>query len=95
VGAISESDVSLAAASNAIHHRLPGTSVAALPSGLPSRKALNIRIYSIIYDAIEEVKSAMEGMLSPEIKEEILGSAEVHADLSYFQGRHNCRCNRA
>jgi translation initiation factor IF-2 len=38
---------------------------------------VNIRLYSIIYDAIEEVKSAMEGMLSPELKEEILGSAEV------------------
>ena len=66
VGQISESDITLAAASNAI---IIGFQVR------PSVAA--IRLYSIIYDAIEEVKSAMEGMLSPEIKEEILGTAEV------------------
>ena len=44
---------------------------------LAERDGVDIRLYSIIYKAIEEVKDAMEGMLSPEIKEEILGSAEV------------------
>ena len=44
---------------------------------LAEQEGVDIRIYSIIYDAIEEVKSAMEGMLSPDIKEEVTGSAEV------------------
>ncbi|MBP5170498.1 MAG: translation initiation factor IF-2 [Bacteroidales bacterium] len=76
VGQISESDVTLASASDAI---IVGFQVR--PS-LPARRmaeheGVDIRLYSVIYAAIEEVKSAMEGMLSPEIKEEILGSAEV------------------
>ncbi|MDR1809596.1 MAG: translation initiation factor IF-2 [Prevotella sp.] len=76
VGQISESDISLAAASDAI---IIGFQVR--PS-LAARKAaekegVEIRLYSIIYDAIEEVKSAMEGMLSPEIKEEITANVEV------------------
>jgi translation initiation factor IF-2 len=76
VGAISESDVSLAAASNAI---IIGFQVRPSQQAkrLAEQEGVNIRLYSIIYDAIEEVKSAMEGMLSPELKEEILGSAEV------------------
>ncbi|MDD4636426.1 MAG: translation initiation factor IF-2 [Bacteroidales bacterium] len=76
VGQISESDVSLAAASEAI---IIGFQVR--PSAQARRQAeqdgVDIRMYSVIYDAIEEVKSAMEGMLSPEIKEEVVGSAEV------------------
>ena len=76
VGAISESDVVLAAASDAI---IIGFQVR--PS-LPARRAaerdgVDIRLYSVIYQAIEEVKDAMEGMLAPEIKEEITGTAEV------------------
>ncbi len=76
VGQISESDVTLAAASEAI---IIGFQVR--PS-LGARKdaerdGVDIRLYSIIYDAIEEVKAAMEGMLSPEIKEEITGNVEV------------------
>ncbi len=76
VGQISESDVTLAAASEAI---IIGFQVR--PS-LSARKdaeknGVDIRLYSIIYDAIEEVKAAMEGMLSPEIKEEITGNVEV------------------
>jgi translation initiation factor IF-2 len=76
VGAISESDITLAAASDAI---VIGFQVR--PS-LPARRAaekdgVEIRLYSIIYDAIEEVKMAMEGMLSPEIKEEITANVEV------------------
>ncbi len=76
VGQISESDVVLAAASNAI---IIGFQVR--PSVQARRNAekdgVEIRLYSIIYDAIEEVKSAMEGMLSPEIKEEITANVEV------------------
>ena len=76
VGQISESDVTLAAASNAI---IIGFQVR--PSQLARRSAeregVEIRLYSIIYDAINDVKSAMEGMLSPEIKEEITANVEV------------------
>jgi len=76
VGQISESDILLAAASNAI---VIGFQVR--PSlgarRLAEKEEIDIRMYSIIYDAINEVKAAMEGMLSPEIKEEILGTAEV------------------
>ncbi len=76
VGAITESDVTLAAASDA---SIIGFQVR--PSGAAKRLAeqegVDVRIYSIIYDAIEEVKSAMEGMLSPDVKEEVIGMAEV------------------
>ena len=76
VGAISESDVTLAAASAAV---IIGFQVR--PSVAARRLAENdgvdIRLYSIIYDAIEEVKDAMAGMLSPELKEEVTGTAEV------------------
>ncbi len=76
VGAISESDVTLAAASDAI---IIGFQVR--PSGAARKEAekegVEIRLYSVIYKAIEEVKDAMEGMLAPEIKEEITGNAEV------------------
>ena len=76
VGAITESDVTLAAASDAY---IIGFQVR--PSASAKRAAeqegVDIRLYSIIYDAIEEVKSAMEGMLQPDIKEEVTGSAEV------------------
>ena len=76
VGAISESDVTLAAASDAV---IIGFQVR--PSGAAKkaaeREGVEIRLYSIIYAAIEDVKSAMEGMLAPEIKEEVVGNAEV------------------
>ncbi len=76
VGEISESDVTLAAASDAI---IIGFQVR--PSQ-PARRAaeregVEIRLYSVIYQAIEEVKDAMAGMLAPEIKEEVTGTAEV------------------
>ena len=76
VGQISESDVSLAAASNAI---IVGFQVR--PSGnaakLAEQEGVDIRKYSIIYDAIEEVKSAMEGMLAPTLKEQVTATIEV------------------
>jgi translation initiation factor IF-2 len=76
IGQISESDVELAAASNAI---IIGFQVrpSAIARKNAEREGVEIRLYSIIYDAIEEVKSAMEGMLSPEIKEEITATVEV------------------
>jgi len=76
VGQISESDILLAAASEAI---VIGFQVRPSLNArrLAEREQIDIRLYSIIYDAINEIKAAMEGMLSPEIKEEILGTAEV------------------
>jgi translation initiation factor IF-2 len=76
VGQISEGDVMLAAASNAI---IVGFQVR--PSlgarKLAEKEQIDIRLYSIIYTAIEEIKAAMEGMLSPEVKEEITATVEV------------------
>jgi translation initiation factor IF-2 len=76
VGEISESDVTLAAASDAV---IIGFQVR--PSQAARRAAerdgVEIRLYSVIYQAIEEVKDAMSGMLAPEIKEEIIGTTEV------------------
>jgi translation initiation factor IF-2 len=76
VGAISESDILLAAASNAI---ICGFQVRPTTSArkMAEKEEIDIRLYSIIYDAIEEIKSAMEGMLSPEIKEEITATVEI------------------
>lgn len=76
VGAISDSDILLAAASNAIivGFQVRPTSTA---RKLAEKEEIDIRLYSIIYDAIEEIKAAMEGMLSPEIKEEVTSSIEV------------------
>ena len=76
VGQISESDVSLAAASNAI---IVGFQVrpSAAARKLAEQEGVDIRTYSIIYDAIEEIKAAMEGMLAPELKEQVTATVEV------------------
>lgn len=76
VGQITESDILLAAASNAI---VIGFQVrpSAAARKIAEREQIDIRLYSIIYDAIEEIKAAMEGMLSPEIKEDIIATLEV------------------
>jgi translation initiation factor IF-2 len=76
VGQISESDVMLASASDAI---IVGFQVrpSLAARKLAEQEQIDIRLYSIIYDAIEEIKAAMEGMLSPEMKEEISGTAEI------------------
>lgn len=76
VGAISESDVLLAAASNAI---IVGFQVrpSSAARKIAEKEEIDIRLYSIIYDAIGEIKDAIEGMLAPETKEEITSSVEV------------------
>ncbi|AKD02416.1 translation initiation factor IF-2 [Pontibacter korlensis] len=76
VGAISESDVLLASASDAI---IIGFQVrpSANARRLAEQEQIDVRLYSIIYDAINEVKDAMEGMLAPTLKEEITGNVEV------------------
>ena len=76
VGAISESDVLLAAASNAI---IIGFQVrpSANARKMAEKEGIEIRLYSVIYDAINEVKDGIEGMLAPEEKEEITATAEV------------------
>lgn len=76
VGAITESDVLLATASDAI---IVGFQVRPTSSArkLAENEEVEIRLYSIIYKAIEEVKDAMEGMLSPDVVEEIVGTAEI------------------
>src|SRR6056297_3537865 len=76
VGAITESDVLLASASDAI---IIGFNVRPMGNArqVAEKEEIDIRMYSIIYDAINDLKDAMEGMLSPEIKEEITGTAEI------------------
>lgn len=76
VGQISESDVLLAAASNAI---IVGFQVRPSSSArkLAEKEEIDVRLYSIIYNAIEEIKSAMEGMLMPEVREEIIATLEI------------------
>jgi translation initiation factor IF-2 len=76
VGQISESDVLLASASDAI---IIGFQVRPSPSArrLADNEEIEIRLYSIIYDAIDEIKAAMEGMLEKEMEEVIVGNAEV------------------
>ncbi|RAJ18202.1 translation initiation factor IF-2 [Olleya aquimaris] len=76
VGAITESDVLLATASDAI---IIGFNVRPVGNArtIADREEVDIRTYSIIYDAINDLKDAMEGMLSPEVKEEVTGTAEI------------------
>ena len=76
VGAITESDILLASASDAI---VIGFNVRPVGNArlLSEKEQIDVRSYSIIYDAINDLKDAMEGMLSPEIKEEVTGTAEV------------------
>lgn len=76
VGAISEADVNLASASDAI---IIGFQVRPTIGArkLSDQEQIDIRLYSVIYKAIDEIKAAMEGMLSPDVIEEIVGSAEI------------------
>ena len=76
VGPISDTDVMLATASDAI---IIGFQVRPMPSAkkLAENEEIEIRLYSIIYKAIEEIKAAMEGMLDPDVEEQITGTAEI------------------
>ncbi|MBQ3823729.1 MAG: translation initiation factor IF-2, partial [Clostridia bacterium] len=76
VGAVSESDVMLASASNAI---IVGFNVRpeAAATAFAQTSKVDIRLYRVIYDCIEEIQAAMKGMLAPKYNEEILGHAEV------------------
>ena len=76
VGGISESDINLAIASKAIVIGFNTRSDAAARK-LAESEGVDIRYYSIIYDAVDEIKAAMSGMLSPEKKEHIIGTVEV------------------
>ena len=76
VGGISESDVLLAAASNAIiigFHVRPNINA----RKLAENQKVDIRLYNVIYDAINEVKAALEGLLSPVLSEEVVASVEI------------------
>ncbi|MNY04260.1 Translation initiation factor IF-2 [compost metagenome] len=76
VGAITEADVNLASASDAI---VIGFQVRPSVSArkLAEQEQIDIRLYSVIYKAIDELKAAMEGMLSPDIEEKVIGTAEI------------------
>ena len=76
VGAITESDVLLASASSAV---VIGFNVRPMANArtVAEKEEVDIRTYSIIYDAIDDIRKAMEGMLSPEMKEEVTGTAEI------------------
>ena len=82
VGAVTESDVMLASASNAI---IIGFNVRPEPSArkMAERENVEIRLYRVIYEALDEVKAAMTGLLAPQFKEVVLGQAQI--------GRASCR----
>jgi translation initiation factor IF-2 len=81
VGAITETDVNLAAASNTI---IIGFNVRpeVKAQAMAEKEGVDIRLYSIIYDAVEDVKKAMEGLLDPTLKEKYLGRAEIREVFS-------------
>ncbi len=81
VGAITETDVNLASASNAI---ILGFNVRPEPkaSALADKEGVDLRLYNIIYDAVEDIKKAMEGLLEPTLREKYLGRAEVREVFS-------------
>lgn len=79
VGAINESDVMLANASNAIIVGFNGPSRPRCPGGRRGANGVDMRMYRVIYDCIEEIESAMKGMLAPKFREVIQGRIEVRA----------------
>ena len=91
---ISKSDVILAAASNAV---IVGFQVrpSAAARKLAEKEEIEIRLYSIIYDAINDIKDAIEGMLAPVMKEEIVCSVEVMEVFKIHEGRHGRRLSGA
>ena len=93
VGTINESDVMLASASNAI---VLGFNVKAEPKAATQAQAngVDLRNYNVIYEAINDLKAALAGMLAPEIRETVLGRAQVQADLRHLQARPDLRLVR-
>ncbi len=90
VGAINESDVSLASASNAI---IIGFNVRpdATAKATAEREGVDVRLYRVIYDAIADVEAAMKGMLDPIFEEKVIGHAEVRQTLQSFRCRNHRR----
>jgi translation initiation factor IF-2 len=82
VGAISEHDVNLASASNAHHHRLQRATAEKNAKDLAEQDKVDIKLYSVIYNAVDDVKAAMEGMLKPNIEEKFVGRAAVRETFS-------------
>ena len=93
VGGISESDVMLASASDAL---IIGFNVRPVGNAaqVADREGVEIRTYSVIYNIVEELRAAMEGLLEPEEVEETVGTAEVRADLPRLARRHDRRLLR-
>ena len=90
VGGISESDINLAIASKAV---IIGFNVRADAGArkLAEDNGVDIRYYNIIYDAVDEMKAAMTGMLAPEQREEVIGTAEIRTVFVASQDRHGGR----
>ncbi len=90
VGGISESDVNLAIASKAV---IIGFNVRADAGArkLAEGNGVDLRYYNIIYDAVDEIKAAMSGMLAPEQREEVIGTAEIRTVFVASQDRHGRR----
>jgi translation initiation factor IF-2 len=86
VGPISESDVLLASASNAVVIGF-GVKVETSASAVSKREAVQIKLFSIIYELIDQVKEAMAGMLEPESRESVVGHAEVKKVFDLTKGR--------
>ena len=93
VGAINESDVILASASNAI---IIGFNVRpdATAKDIADREGVDLRLYRVIYNAIEDVEAAMKGMLDPVFEEKVLGHAEVRQTFCPPGPRRHCRIRR-
>ena len=91
VGAVSESDVLLASASDAI---IVGfrVQVNAAVNALAKRENVEIRLFSVIYELIEQIREAMEGMIEPEIREESLGQAEILQVFNISKTGKICGC---
>jgi translation initiation factor IF-2 len=86
VGPITESDVLLASASDAIIIGF-GVKVENTASGSSKREGVQIKLYSIIYELLDQVKEAMEGLLSPELRESVVGHAEVRQVFDLTKGK--------
>lgn len=91
IGSITENDVLLASASDAIIIGF-NTNLDAKAKILNSREGVDIRIYNVIYDAIEDVKKALEGLLKPTLREELIGKCDVRQIFSYSKSGQILGC---